>query len=264
MLVAVVSCKGDDMKEINVDLEKIGSAIEVLQGKTIFFGHQSVGSNILDGIRDLSDLTGKKFNIVSLDSESDFNEANIIETQIGRNFHPNEKIEDFSKIIRSGIVKDVDIAFMKLCYVDSENVETIENLVKQYITVMEELEEEFPETIFVYITMPLTGVPKNFIIWVKNIVKKIVDWPVYGKEDNIKRNYFNDLLKQSKLNKGKLFDLAKFESINPKGYESSFYQDGKKYNTMSPVYTNDGGHLNIIGRKVIAEKLIIYLSEIVD
>jgi hypothetical protein len=59
-----------------------------------------------------------------------------------------------------------------------------------------------------------------------------------------------------------IIDIAKIESTYPDGTRCSFSIDGKTYYSMAPEYTSDGGHLYEIGRKKVAEQLLIFLANL--
>ena len=85
---------------------------------------------------------------------------------------------------------------------------------------------------------------------------------MWGYDDNIKRNQFNELLRKEYDGKAPIFDLARTESTLPDGKRSSFSKDGKNYYFMVPDYTHDGGHLNELGRKRAAEQLLVVLTAV--
>jgi len=39
----------------------------------------------------------------------------------------------------------------------------------------------------------------------------------------------------------------------------TFRKEGKKYYSMTPTYTDDGGHLNERGRKKVAEQFLLFM-----
>jgi len=260
LLSLLFACGSDKMSNININ--EIERAIEKIDNKTIFFGHQSVGANILQGIKYFTAETEKQFSILSLKKDIDYNNANIIDTYIGENTYPQKKIDDFAKIIRSKLAGKVDIAFMKFCYVDSGHDMSAAEIFSKYIGEMEKLEKEFPQVTFVYVTMPLTGLPNNIIVWAKNAVKMVLGRQITGRKDNIERNIFNKKLREAKANTNLLFDLAKIESTLPNGKKETFVSSGNTYNVMAPIYTDDGGHLNKVGRKHVAKELLLFLANI--
>ena len=120
--------------------------LDQLAGKKIYFGHQSVGFNIIDGIKDiLSRNSGLKLNIKETRDLRDFSAPIFAHSVIGRNREPVSKIEDFKKILESGIGDKVDIAFFKFCFVDVIANTDIDNLFKYYVSTVSALEAEYPK-----------------------------------------------------------------------------------------------------------------------
>ncbi len=95
--------------------------------------------------------------------------------------------------------------------------------------------------------------------WIKKIIGKKDIWEY---DDNIKRNQYNQLLKEYYEGKEPVFDLAKIESTYPDGKRCTFEKDGKTYYSLVSEYTSDGGHLNEKGRKIVAEKLLVFLANL--
>ena len=87
--------------------------LERLARLKIFFGHQSVGGNILGATPDVA-AAGVAPEIV----ESENSVASgplILHSYIGRNGDPLGKLAEFDRIIRSGVGDSVDIAVFKFC-----------------------------------------------------------------------------------------------------------------------------------------------------
>ena len=80
--------------------------------------------------------------------------------------------------------------------------------------------------------------------------------------DNIKRNQFNKVLLQEYHGKEPVFDIAGYEATILEGRTTRFEFQGKEYLAMNPDFSSDGGHLNEFGRKVIAEKFLLFLAEV--
>lgn len=232
------------------------SAINDIKNLRIFLGHQSIGENVLNG---LSSLEGFDIPIVNIREEKiPSNGGVFLHTFIGRNKYPNEKIRDFSEIMSSIESKQIDVSFMKFCYVDINQKLTADQIFSMYVQEMERLEDEYPSTTFVYFTMPLTRPRDN----IKNLIKRVLNMPLYGLEENIERQRFNDRLRDSKRGTGRLFDIALIESTRPDGSRSTFSKNGSNYELLYNDYTYDGEHLNELGRSIVAQELIRFLSEI--
>ncbi len=236
---------------------------EKLAQKKIYFGHQSVGNNIMDGVNDLmKEYPQIKLNIVKTSSPSEFsNPVFAHETNLGKNNDPISKINAFASFVEKGIGDLVDIAFLKFCFVDVDAGTDFQKLFTDYKSTMTKLSQEYPKTTFVHFTVPLLKKTKPTLkTWVKNILGKKDGF--FDNSHNVKRNEFNNLLRKEYDGKEPIFDIAKIESAYPDGKRETFSQDGKTYFSLVPEYTDDGGHLNEVGRKKVAEKLLILLANL--
>ena len=269
-LTFLISCNGGKMSEEAIKFPSIkdvpASAWEKLAQKKIYFGHQSVGFNIVDGIKDLMKENPQiKLNIVETADQSDFGAGLFAHSKVGKNTDPGSKIDAFSNILNKGIGKKADIAFFKFCYVDVRTETEVRNVFSDYKNIMSKLMNAYPDTKFVHLTVPLTTEPtvlKGLIRNAKNAIKKIIGRPGYYPRNNQKRSLLNEMLIQEYYGKAPIFDLAKIESTFPNGTRCSFTKDEKTYYSLVPEYTNDGGHLNETGRKKVAEQLLILLAKL--
>ena len=232
----------------NIDISKIAQ-------RKIYCGHQSVGFNILDGISDrMLRNPGVRLNIVRSKDVGVFSEPVFAHSTIGENSDPELKITDFKNTIDSGIGNNADIAFFKLCYLDINKTTKLEKVFSIYKNTMDQLKHEYPGTKFIHVTVPLTV--SEFSI--RDSIKKLL-----GRQDNnIMRNHFNDRLIAEYGGKDAIFNLAEIESTYPDGSRSSFIEDNNMYYSLAPEYASDNGHLNEIGRKIVATELLRLLSEL--
>ena len=134
----------------------------------------------------------------------------------------------------------------------------MKKLFQNYNTTMSHLNKTYPKTTFVHVTVPLQVVQTGILV----PLKKLVGRAIGGYEDNIRRNEFNVLLRKKYHAEMPFFDLAKVESTFPDGTRETFTRHGKTYYSLAPDYTPDGGHLNELGRKRVAEQLLTVLASI--
>jgi len=232
-----------------------------LANKKIFFGHQSVGYNIIDGISDiLNERDYIKLNIIEARETSAFDKPVFAHSQVGMNTKPFSKIKRFVEIMDSGVGDKVDIAFFKFCYVDIMRDSNPREIFDSYSAALKELKVRYPETQFLHITVPIRSVPKGIKRNLKQSVKLLIGKPGFF-EDNIMRRSYNELLKDAYSKTEALFDLAMIESVNTSGFRCHAIKGAEKVWVMAPEYTDDGGHLNSLGRRKVAEQLLIILSE---
>jgi hypothetical protein len=238
------------------------SKLRELSKKKIYFGHKSVGSNIMLGLQNLIEENPKiKLNIRETINKSDFKNGIFAHSKIGENLNPKSKMDDFYRLMSSESLGEiVDTAFMKFCYVDITSATDIHQVFKEYKITMEQLKKDFPEVDFIHITVPLKATRFTLKVRFQRFIrrKKLVP----SIKSNIKRNQFNLLLFDEYKQKDPIFDLAKAEYTYPNGSVETFIRDGKEYYSMVPEYTYDGGHLNKLGQKAIAEQLLLFLIDL--
>ena len=243
----------------NPKLDARRQAWETVARKTIFFGHQSVGNNIIDGLRMVAKQNQfQALNIIETRNGNDITGFMFAHSKVGRNKHPGSKIEDFAKIVRGGMGKRIDVALLKLCYVDIDGNTDTDELFQKYHSTLKHLQKSYPQMKFLAATVPLTTLQTGWKAWVKRILGR----SPAGYRENIKRNKFNELARTAYAKRGLLFDIAKVESTLPDGSRSTYTVNNTRYLHLYSGYTSDGGHLNAVGKQRVAENLIQVLATI--
>lgn len=238
------------------------SSWEKLATKKIYFGHQSVGYNIIDGINDLmKEYPQIRINIIETTEPGKFNMGIFAHSTVGRNVDPKSKIDSFSENLKQGVGDKADIAFFKFCYVDIVAKTDTQDIFNAYKEAVTTLNKNYPELKIIHFTVPPT---ESEITWKTKLKLLIGKGEIWELGDNIKRNEYNEMLIAEYSKTGLLFDLAIFESTYPNGKRCSFSKNDKKYFTLVPEYSDDGGHLNNKGKHIIAEQFLIFLVNIFD
>jgi hypothetical protein len=137
--------------------------------------------------------------------------------------------------------------------VDIDRDNDINKFFDYYVQTIDQIKQEFPALKIIHVAIPLAAHSWGFKRFVKNIV--------FGDIENFKRNLFNEMLKKEFQNKDVIFDLATIESTLPDGTRSSFIYKDKICFSLARQYTNDGGHLNEIGRFYAAKELLTILAQ---
>jgi hypothetical protein len=261
VVVVIMGCdtKTENRNGFNLQSIKTFSQKEwdALSSLKIYFGHQSVGYNILEGVQDIQDEY--KLNILPVkESISILQEQDPVfaHTTIGTNTEPVTKIDDFADKIRE-INGNVDIAFMKLCYVDITPRSNIPEIFNHYKKTLASLKAAYPGVTFVHFTSPLTYNASG----IKNNLKRMLGKDVVGFANNLAREQYNEMIRSEYRGKEPVFDIAAIESTNTDGQQTIHILDGTQYTAMEKKYTYDGGHLNELGRKTVAEQLLIFLLQ---
>ena len=260
----VMACDGGAMSSDNITYQRLedvpAAKWEKLARKKIYFGHQSVGYNILDGIAAIMAQYPKiKLNIVETADASDFRVGVLAHSTVGKNVDPTSKINDFSNYINQGIGKKADFAALKFCYVDIAPETDVDKMLGEYTQSVEALKRKYAGVKFIHFTSPLTINQTGYKAW----IKKLLGRSPYGMQENVKRHEYNQLLLQKYLDKEPVFDIATIESTFPDGSRATFQYDGKSYYSLVPEYTSDGGHLNELGQKKVASQFLVFLANLV-
>lgn len=224
-------------------------------GKHIFFGHQSVGNNIIDGIRALPG-EGRSLSIIESRTFNQERAPALLHATVGKNRDPLSKIKDFASLMESEMGNKVDIAGLKFCYIDIDRTTNVDNLFTEYKSTMSKLSNRFKNTHFIHFTVPLRTVEPRGRLWIKRLVGKTS----ILLEDNWNRQQFNEKMRAAYQQS--LFDLAKAESTYPSGKRLSYTLRGILVDSLIPEYTFDGGHLNEKGRQIIARQFVDYLRNL--
>lgn len=228
-----------------------------LAAARIFFGHQSVGNNILAGIRDVTATSPKvRLRMVETTQPDALAEPGLAHCGIGRNRDSLSKIDAFVRLMDGGMGSRVDVAFFKLCYIDLDVHSDVEAIFRAYRGAMAGLRARHPKVLFVQLTVPVTSLESGIRAWAKRALGR----PIDGQDDNIQRNRFNEMLRREYEGKEPLFDLAKLEATAPDGRRILLEKDGKAFYALLETHTDDGGHLNGSGRRMIAEQLLACLA----
>lgn len=149
--------------------------LQAIQNVRVYFGHQSVGANILDGLREIE----KKFGAG----------PQIQDSLIGQNGDPEGKCDDFSRKL-AALPNPPEIALMKFCYIDFDQTTDAAKLFSRYAETIDALQVKYPSTTFIPVTTPLTTRPPAW----KRTLKQLLGSMDAASAINAKRAQFNRLL----------------------------------------------------------------------
>lgn len=231
--------------------------LEVLSKKTLFFGHQSVGYNIIEGVEEvLRDHKEAPWQVAEAAGVADVRRPALVHSAVGKNGEPESKIRDFAARFSSGASSGADIAMFKFCYVDVNRGTDAQRLFALYKSSMDELAKAHPQTRFIHVTVPLKATIKGWKAQVKNLIGR----PDGFIPDNVRREEFNQLMRAEYGPRNTLFDLAMIEATRPDGAPVYDTVDGRAIPSMAREYTYDSGHLNEQGRRRVAERFLSFLA----
>lgn len=222
----------------------------------IFFGHQSVGFDILDGLRDLAREAGVPLRILETAPGDAAAGPAFLHARLGENTRPQTKLAAFEAAMEAPWADRPTVALVKFCYVDIDADTDVEALFARYASTYERLVARHPGVSWVHVTVPLTVTQAG----IKGYLKSLLGRAVPGERENMNRHAFNELLRARYGGKVPLFDLAAAEATREDGTASGFERDGRTYPSLDAAYTDDGEHLNERGRRHVARALVATLA----
>lgn len=237
-------------------------ALTSLSEKSFWFGHKSVGENILQGMEEvLKEKGNPAFKIKETVNPADMGPGVLAHAKIGENNKPETKMQGFLDSMDQ-VSSSVDFATFKFCFYDFDFDTNVEQVFKEYKDTVALFKEKHPDVRYFHMTAPLFTPTGGFGAAVKRNLRGLLGKPQWGYDDNIKRAHFNKLLLDEYTGVDPVFDIARVESTAPDGRRYFLSKKGEKFNALIKDYTSDGGHLNEKGRKVMARQFLKFLADL--
>ncbi len=220
----------------------------------MLFGHQSVGRNIMAGIRELARSDPSlALALAPLDAPSP-QPATLRHFEVGTNGDPDSKGAAFARILAERAPDSV-MAGYELCYLDFTRESDAEKIFARYQQVMDSVRTRHPTIRLVHFTAPLTVEEP----WLKGAIKRALGRTT-TRSLNRQRAAFNARMRAAYHEGEPLFDLARAESTLEDGRRRSLVVDGLEVEALAPEFAADEGHLNARGRAVVASRFLAFLA----
>lgn len=263
-VLAACNARSKEAPLVAMDMTVVKADLLSLSQARILFAHQSVGRNILDGVRDLARDSGVTLRIERLEEGAAAPAgAGLFDVQLGSNGDPDTKIAAFARLLGGApqaAQGGFDVAMLKLCYEDvGRRAKGQRGLPDRYAAMVSRLGAVQPATRVIPVTAPLRAEPASW----KTPLKRLLGRETEEDADNALRNAYNQQLLARLAQGGHgtlVFDLARAESTRPDGSRSSFTYNGSPVHTLAAAYTDDGGHLNPAGRRQVAAEFVHVLA----
>jgi len=223
----------------------------------VLFGHQSVGANVIDAVPAVFGSGGVTAPRIVETREPVASDAGFIaHAYVGENGDPLGKLSDFSRILDGPLGGEVDVAMVKLCYVDIDASTDVDMVFDAYVRTMADLAERHPGVRFLYTTVPLTA-DRDVKARVKAVLGR---GDRMGPADNRARQRYNQLVRQAYGRTGRLFDIAAVESTMLQGTATKRGRGEDAYYVLNDNLRSDRGHLNAQGAEAAAGELVRVLA----
>lgn len=231
---------------------------EALAARPIFFGHQSVGRDMMHGVARVLDAHPEiPLRVVSADGPEDVGGTAFIDARIGRNRAPESKSAAFLEWVRAMGDRPGALAMYKFCYVDVNADTDPARLFADYQATIEEARRRHPGLLIVHMTLPLHTADEGM----GERIRTVLGFPTQTRLNAI-RNRYNELLLQTYGGRDPVFDLALLESTRSDGSRAFTRYRGENVYMLAPEWTYDGGHLNDSAKYRVAERLLVFLAQV--
>jgi hypothetical protein len=223
---------------------------------SIFFGHQSVGMNLLDGVSRIAAREGIQLQFKDVTASPAVARGTLSHAFVPENGNPEMKLRSFSGHLAALSATPPDVALVKFCYVDFDAGTDAAVLFARYRETLADLRVRNPGVTFVHVTAPLTTVQGGF----KAFLKRLTGGIPYGVAENARRDDFNQLLRQAYQGREPIFDLAAAESTRADGSRETVDWKGRPVPALVADLASDDGHLNEAGQERAARAFLAALA----
>lgn len=241
-------------------MDQVKADLLTVSQSRVFFGHHSVGNNILKGVRGLADKAGVPLRIEEVAAGGTVPEGpGLFHGKVGENLDPDAKIADFAGVLGAPGEARYDVATFKFCYVDLDEGSKERSpgkLFERYANNMSAIEAAHPGVKILHATMPLMAEPPGK----KTRVKRLLGMSTETDAANVDRGEFNRLTRE-RYATNDLLDVARFEATRPDGSIAEFPAGGHETEMLALEYTSDGGHLNEMGQERVAAAFLHRIAE---
>jgi hypothetical protein len=176
--------------------------------RKVFFGHQSVGADVVRGLAALAEDLAVPLNIVETRRIAPLDGPYFAHARIGRNGDAASKLDDFAGLMDGEMGAVLDLAMAKLCYVDVTRDTDTGELARRHDELFGELATRHPQLRLVPVTVPFT----TGFFGLRGAAAELLGRPDPSAPDNRARARYNDHLRTRHADSGNLFDLAAVET----------------------------------------------------
>jgi hypothetical protein len=207
---------------------------DALKQKKVLFGHQSVGKNLIDGAQAIG------FPFQAVDSGASFATVKWGDAVIQKNGDPLRKFASFKELVLAkGMGATVDVAAMKLCWIDFESGTDSAALLAKYDADVKAMRAAHPNLRILHVTPPLTTDEAKL---------------------NEQRWKFGRLLIEKYRGEGIVLDLAEVMAAQADGGLC----EKRGAPRLCDEWASDSGHLNGPGSERAAKAFVVAVQRLLS
>jgi hypothetical protein len=228
-------------------------------GRTIYFGHQSVGNGVVAGIERFRNEYALPLRVVQTREPATVSGPAFVHFLAGDNRDYASKNAALLRLLDCRTRAERPIVLLKYCYVDLISVTESETMFEAYRDTIETLQFAHPDVTVVHSTIPLTTVEGGLRATAEKFLGRQTQ-----REAAVARHRYNELMRFEFGGASPIFDLARVEATRADGTLASFTMSGALIETLAPENTYDGGHLAPRGERAAAHALLDVLAGVIE
>jgi hypothetical protein len=227
--------------------------------RKVYFGHQSVGADVISGVQTWTDDLGLGLRVVQSRDPAAVAGPALVHFMAGDNRDFASKNSAMLRFLGARAEADGAIALLKYCYVDVAHDTNVDALFEEYWNTAAAVALDHPDVTVVHTTIPLTTVRSGLRSGVKQLFGRDV-----SRRAAVSRHRYNTLLRAEFAGSEPIFDIARVEAVRADGTRAGFIDGGVWIETLAHENTYDGGHLNHGGKRAAAAELLDVLSDVIE
>jgi hypothetical protein len=226
--------------------------------RTIYFGHQSVGRDVMAGLSRLNEDRGLALRVVQTDNPGSLTGPAFVHFMAGNNRDYASKNAALLRLLEARHRENEAIVLLKYCYVDINNGRDADSVFAAYCEMAETIQFEHPDVTLVHTTIPLTTVESL----IRARSRQLLGRPTLRRAA-IARHRYNELVRAEFAGNQPIFDLARIEATRSNGTLATFMARDSLIEILAPENTWDGGHLSTRCQLATAAALLDVLADVI-
>jgi hypothetical protein len=232
----------------------------VIAQRTIYFGHQSVGTSVCAGVEELSQAHGMPLQVVRTRDPEAFPGPAFVHFLAGRHRDYASKNASLLRLLESSTRARDPIVLLKYCHGDISSFHESTMLFDAYCETVDAIRFEHPDVTLIHATIPLVTTIESL----RERAKRYMGRPT-ARESAIARHRYNELVRNEFGLSEPIFDVARIQSTGVGGTRAGFNADGTVIETSAVENTSDGGSdLSASCRIAAAESLLEVISTAIE
>ena len=206
-----------------------------------------MGGNLVEGLADLAREGEPMPLVVTRGLRVDRGRRGVMAHEwVGENGAPASKLAAIGDALR-GAARDANVAIVKFCYSDFQADSDPDALFTAYRDQIAVWRVSLPGVTFIHVTAPTVRPEGAVVGWVRTLRGRFT---MRARAAKVAR--YNERLREAYGGRELVLDLAAYEAAGAEGLEVPF---------LDPAFTDDGAHLNELGRKTVARRFLHFLAD---